>query len=83
MQNNRPARLRLRRTDPLRGDDRTLRNVKTASAPHEIGDDHRKDRTIDARTDSIQQLDAYEPIGIVREWIEAATNRENRERNQE
>jgi hypothetical protein len=47
--------------------------LKLASAPHEISDDHRKDCAIDARTDPIQQLYAYEPIGIVRKWTSPLT----------
>jgi hypothetical protein len=46
----------------LCGKHRPLRDVKPARAAHQIGDDYRKNRTVYARTDPIQQLHADQPI---------------------
>ena len=72
-----------RRANALCRDDSTLRHVEAAGAAHEIGDDHRKHRSIDARADPIQQLHADEPIRVVGQGVETSPNAQNRERDQE
>jgi hypothetical protein len=42
------------RTYPLRGNHSPLRYVKATSSAHQIGNDHRKNRAIDARANSVQ-----------------------------
>src|SRR5579864_3637004 len=42
---------RERRTDALRGNHRALRHVETAGAAHQIGNDDRKNRAVDAGAD--------------------------------
>jgi hypothetical protein len=49
----------------LCGGYRALGRVEAASATHRVGDDHRKDRTADASTNAIQQLQADQPIRVV------------------
>jgi len=71
-----------RRAYTLRCDYRALRDVKAASTAHQVGDDYRKDRAVDACADTIQQLHADQPIGIVREGVQTTPNCQDQERNQ-
>src|SRR6185312_3819564 len=47
-----------RGADPLHGGDGALRQVEAAGAAHQIGDDQRHQRTVDAGADAVEQLDA-------------------------
>ena len=68
-----------RRADPLSGRDRALREIETAGAAHDVGDDQRRKRLIDARPHAVEQLDANEPEGVVRQNIERRADRQDGE----
>src|SRR5262245_12874324 len=59
-----------RRTYPVCGDDRTLRDIESAGAAHEIGHGHREQRAVDAGADTVEELHAHQPERIVRQRIE-------------
>jgi hypothetical protein len=66
-----------RSTDALRGDDRAF---KAAITPHKISDDHRKDRTVVARADAVQQLHSNKPpfacaVAVIRWGAETSSEK--------
>ncbi len=61
---------RQRRSDTLRGDDGALRDVEPAGATHQVGDDDREDRAVDASSDAVEKLHADEPVWIVGQRVE-------------
>ena len=68
-----------RRADPHRGRDGALREIETAGAAHDVGDDQRRQRPIDARANPVEQLDSDQPEGVVRQRIERRADRQHGE----
>src|ERR1700722_3160501 len=73
---------RERSPDALSGDHRALRHVEATGAAHQIGDDDRKNRAVDAGADAVEQLHADQPKGVFGKRIETAANGQNRKRDQ-
>jgi hypothetical protein len=65
--------------DSHRGRDSALGQIESAAAAHDVGDDQRRQRPVDSRPDSVEQLDADEPERIVRQRIEGRANRQDGE----
>ncbi len=72
-----------RRANPLRRGDRALGQIVTAGAAHDIGDDERRQRLVDSRADSVQQLHGDQPKSIVGKRIERRANRQDGEGDEE
>ncbi len=71
-----------RRANSLRGRNRALREIVAAGAMHDVGDDQRCERLIDARPDPVEQLYGNQPEGVIRQGIERRADRQGRERNE-
>ena len=59
------------RANALCSDDRALRDIEAAGAAHQVGDDDRKDRAVDAGADAVEKLHADQPVGIIGKGVEA------------
>ena len=72
-----------RSADSLSRCDGALGKVETACAAHDVSDHQRRKRLIDACPHAVEQLDANEPEGVVRQNIERRPDRQHGEGNEE
>ena len=72
-----------RSADSHRRRDRALRQIVPAAAAHDVGYDQRRQRPIDARTYPVEQLNADQPEGVVRQNIERRADRQHGEGDEE
>ena len=79
-----PGRQRADRSpDPLRGGDGALREIVAAGPAHDVGDQERRQRLIDARADAVEKLHAEKPEGVVGKGVERRADRQHGEGDEE
>ena len=65
-----------RGADPLRGRDGALREIETAGAAHDVGNDQGCERLIDTCPDAVEQLNSDQPEGVIRQRVKRRADRQ-------
>src|SRR5712672_1866984 len=72
-----------RGADALAGGDSPLSQVVMAGAAHEVRQHKWRERSVDARTHAIHQLNGNEPSAVIGESVEECANRQDGEADKE
>jgi hypothetical protein len=76
-------RRRERCANALSGDDGALRHVEAPGVAHNVGHDHREDRTEDASPDPIEKLNPDQPCLVIGKGIQRSANGQDQESREE